>query len=294
MSKRIETVFKESSSAKDFIRSRIDREVIKSFKDQYYPDQQLSYLGLPGQYLLDILSWREFLGHATAIEGIDNEDIKQDLRLCVMKNRLERMVEIIYGDIDDILRLPGNPMTLSWPYHICNLDYCGGLVNKTDENISNRLEAIRSLIVRQEGHPFLLFLTLNLRDDDKGEMDVLLDEMEIGLDGSNLKSLEECFNAHREQGHAGRLKFYVPIFLMNNSHKFQFHFHPPILYQGTKQMMHFAIQLTPYQGLAAGRIIFPDDYVRILNTPLLLSHEADDLRIFHFPKVEIISQRGRT
>ena len=102
MSKKGQGSFKESSSAKDYIRATVDRNFIKAFKDQYYPDEKLSYLGLPGEYLLDILSWREFIGHITAVEGIEDEDIKQDLELRIMINRLK--VDLIYNNIDGILR----------------------------------------------------------------------------------------------------------------------------------------------------------------------------------------------
>ena len=57
-----------SSAAKDYVRHVVDRDIIRGFRNQHYPDQQLAYLGLPGEAILDILSWREFIGYCTAIE----------------------------------------------------------------------------------------------------------------------------------------------------------------------------------------------------------------------------------
>ncbi len=290
MSKRPSTgVFRESSSAKDFIRSTFDREIIKAFKQEHYPEHRLSYLGLPGEFLLDILSWREFLGHATAIEGASDRDVRQDLELRIQKNRLEDVVNLVYGNIDDILRSESAQEILKFPYHIINLDYCGGLVHKTNDNISNRLESIRSLLGIQEGTAFVLFLTVNLKDKDRREMDDLMDELEIRLESPGLNKLGDCFREHRDLGNAGRLKIYAPVFLMNSSPKFTFDFSPPILYQGTKQMMHFAVRCVPYSGLAAGRIIVPDDYINVINQPLLLSHEREDLRRHDLSKIEVVA-----
>src|SRR5207247_3569062 len=100
MSKRVAANKFTSSYAKDCIRSRIDRNIIKNFKQMHYPEKKLAYFGLPGEALLDILSWREFLGYCTAVENTGAAD---DLELNILKNHLEHIIHVERADIDELI-----------------------------------------------------------------------------------------------------------------------------------------------------------------------------------------------
>lgn len=289
MSRSTKGIFRSSSMAKDYIRSRIDREIVREFREEFYPESKLRYLGLPGKELLDVLSWREFIEYVSAIEGSDDEDERQDLELTIMKNKLDNVVDVIYDNIDDILTSDINNHSLKWPYQLVNLDYCGGLINRKEDTTSNRIDSIRGLISKQQDNAFLLFITLNLRDRDDGDMDQRLKEIEDGLYPYSLRNLVDSLEEHRQLGNVGKLKIYLPVFLLNNSPKYKPVFSPPVLYQGTKQMLHFVIKYVPFTGSASGRLIIPKDYVDILNQPLFLLHEGPDLRQYDFPNVDITS-----
>lgn len=269
MPKRAVTYAFTSSTAKDYIRSQIDRNVIQRFKQTYFPDQKLAYLGLPGLALLDILSWREFLGYCTAVENTDDAD---DLERNVLKNHLEHMVHLERADIDELIFRGDGRGKLLWPYHIVNLDYCGGLINVK----ARRVETLKKLFDRQTGAAFVLFLTLNLRDKDGGELDELVKQQEEDLLSLDLEGVKECFDKHRELNHAGLLKLYVPILLDTIARQHTLVFIPPILYQGTQQMVHFAVQCIPYTALGAGRVTLAQERIDLINLPLFFLHDSNE------------------
>ena len=274
-----------SSEAKNFIRDIFDFEIIRAFKHEYYQDQQLAYLGLPGEELLDVLSWRQFLGRWTGVQIADtpnNIAIAERMIHKVLWNRMERGFELIRADIDDLLDTEVGQQQLKWPYHIINLDYYGGLVNATENRSSRRLNALRGLFARQADVAFLLFLTLNLRDRDRGELTRLVNAEEEELSALEIEGVAECFATHREFGHAGELKIYVPIFLGANANRHTLIFHPPILYQGTQQMIHFAVHCIPYIENSSGRIFRTKDHLSFINLPLHILHSRDDLRKVEF------------
>lgn len=266
----------DSSSAKNQLRHTIDRELVRSLRDEHYPEQPLAYFGLAGEELLDVLAWREFMGRCTAVE--EHEDNAERLELNVLKNRLEGTVQLLRGSIDDLMLTGGPEGRLSWPYQIINLDYVGGLVNARADGSSRRITALQGLFERQAGAAFVLFLTLNLRDDDRGELDELVQQQEEDLVGLDLTGVRECFDRHRALGHAGLLKLYVPILLESAARQHSLVFIPPVLYQGTKQMMHFAVQCVPFSEMGAGRVSSTRSRIELVNLPLLTLHGEGSLK----------------
>lgn len=263
-----------SSNAKDYLRHVLDRQIIADFKDRHYPDQKLSYLGLPGPELLDVLSWREFIGDCTAIE---DTDAFEDLELNVLRNRLTGIVRVVRDGIDDLL-LTDSPC-LHWPHHIVNLDYTGGLAHRERRDRPlRRVDAIKRLLMQQSSTAFLLLLTVNLRNKDFGELEDLVQEVKDDLLALDFEGVEECFSKHVELGYVGLLKIYVPIFLDNNAIEHTLVFYPPILYQGTKQMMHFIVECVPYTKLEAGRVSKTTQRIELINLPLFTLHSYDSLK----------------
>jgi hypothetical protein len=272
-----------SSEAKDYVRSVMDRNVVKAFRDTHFPDTGLRYLGLPGPELLDLLAWREFVSVATAVEW-GKTDI---LELNVLRNRLEGKVQVLRADIDELISSPQERARLRWwPYSLVNLDYVGGLVNMTDSRESKRIAAIRCLIEASQAEPFLLLLTLNLRDDDQGELDNLVEAEEEQLAALGLNGVAEVFAAHRGLGHAGLLKIYVPVFIMQLARRHQVVIHAPVLYRGTQQMLHFAFEFHPYDDLIAGRMTDWRETVSAINLSLLVLDHPGELGRLELGSIE--------
>jgi hypothetical protein len=277
----------QTSSAKDYLRSEIDRELIRQLHEQHYSSQGLKYIGLPGPELLDILTWREYLKSCTAFEISDA--IAEEMELNVVRNRIEGIVEIVRGNIDDwISRM--DAVDLSWPYQVINLDYVGGLVNQRDDGTSRRIETLRSVFQRQRGAAFVLFLTLNPRDDDQGELDDFIDQLELDLATYGFSGLESAMEEHRNLGHAGLLKIYVPQVASNCAAHHNLEFLPPVLYTGTKTMIHFAVTCTPYTEMSAGRHVDSTEKIELINLPLLTLHSADGLRKVDIGTIRLIDE----
>ena len=205
----------------------------------------------------------------------------------MLKNHLEGIVHPMRGNIDELLSTAAGQSRLCWPYHIVNLDYYGGLVNCKENRESKRLEALKGLLARQRDVAFILLLTLNLRDKDRGELDDLVQQQEEDLRVIDPEGVRTCFEKHRELGHAGLLKIYVPVFLLNEAKRHTLEFLPPILYQGTQQMVHFVIQCTPYTALGAGRVLNNRDRVAEINKPLLLLNNPNELQSVTLGQIEI-------
>jgi hypothetical protein len=271
-----------SSEAKDFIRDQFDFEILRGFRREYYPDQQLAYFGLPGEQLLDILSWRSLIGRWTAVQinnSPEDQEVASRLVRNVMLNHLDRGFDPVWANIDELLTDPVQCSELGWPYQIINLDYYGGLVNAAgDERSSRRMEAIRAMFERQVGSAFVLFLTINLRDRDRGVLADQFKQEEEDLLALEVRGVSEVFAAHRELGNAGMLKIIVPVFLAGAALRHNLICQSPVLYQGTQQMIHFAVQCTPYREGGAGRVLRTRDRIDIINLPLLVLHGREDLR----------------
>jgi hypothetical protein len=78
-----------STLAKDFVRSLVDRPLIQQFQRRHFPGEGLAYLGLPGEQLRDILSWREFFVRWTAVQITDtaeNAEVADEIERAIMRN----------------------------------------------------------------------------------------------------------------------------------------------------------------------------------------------------------------
>ena len=270
-----------SSSAKDFIRERLDREIIRAFKGEHYGDTRLAYLGLPGESLLDILAWRDYIGRWTAVQIAETAQdlaVAERLETNVLKNHLETGLTFVRADIDWLLSTTEGRQRLHWPYQVVNLDYYGGLVYAAGDGSSRRIEALRGLFACQARTAFVLFLTLNLRDRDGGELERLVAAEEEDLGAADLTGVAECFRSHRELGRVGLLKLYVPRLLGRIADRHSLAFTPPILYRGTRPMVHFALRCMPFDEFAAGRAFGLRDRLALTNLPLHVLHDEENLR----------------
>ena len=141
----------ESTGNKDRVRKEDKALIEKEFKRK---KAQLSYLGMPSGELKDILEWRDYLSRCTAVENDFAQ--RHTLELNAVRLNLSGKIDILFGDIDNILAHGkdkyGNK--LKFPYDIVFLDYFGGILYRG----FRRVNAIDSLVSKQKGNSFLLFL----------------------------------------------------------------------------------------------------------------------------------------
>lgn len=204
-----------STPNKDTIRKDFDRYVIEDL--HLKNGKPLTYFGLPGPEMLDILEWRNYLGLVIAVE--------RDLyaRHFMRSNAFSKgfnpaSFQILFGDIDDII-LKGEDLEGMRPkesaFDVINLDYEGGLVYKDLAGTSKRVRAIKKLFDLQQAdkRDFVLLLTVNTRNRDWGEFDKTLDEVQNELEEYGVENISKVIEWYKTAGYAYKIKVYLPVHL---------------------------------------------------------------------------------
>lgn len=240
----------ESTENKDKVRKE-DKELIeKEFKRKKI---KLSYLGMPSGELKDILEWRDYLDRCTAVENDFAQ--RHELELNAVRLNLNGKIDILFGDIDDIL-IKGKDKygnKLIFPYDIIFLDYFGGILYRG----FRRVNAITSLISKQKGNSFLLFLTFNLKESGYAKSTIVHTLRKIKQefipfcfqDEKTKKQIAEVTGWYEDAEEIYRQKIFVPYFIKTNAENigFEVHAYPPFFYEGFRKnpMLHFAFKLVP-------------------------------------------------
>lgn len=204
-----------STPNKDLIRKEFDKYVIE---DQYRKKgERLTYFGLPGPEILDILEWREYLGKIIAVE----RDLyaRHFMRSKAFSKGFDPAnFQILFGDIDDVI-LKGQDFEGEKPkesaFDVVNLDYEGGLVYKDLAGGSKRIRAIKKLFSLQQAskRDFVLSVTVNTRNRDWGEFDKTLDEVQDELEEYGVEGVSKNIEWHKTAGYAYKIKVYLPVHL---------------------------------------------------------------------------------
>lgn len=204
-----------STPNKDLIRKEFDRQVIE---DQYLKKgKQLTYFGLPGPEMLDVLEWRSYLGTVIAVE----RDLyaRHFMRSKAFSKAFDPTgFQILFGDIDDII-LKGEDLEGMKPkesaFDVINLDYEGGLVYKDLTGASKRVRAIKKLFDLQQvvKKDFILLLTVNTRNRDWGEFDKTLEDVQDEIEEYGVENISNVIQWYKTAGYAYKIKVYLPVHL---------------------------------------------------------------------------------
>lgn len=228
-----------------------DTELIK--KEYAKKKRKLSYLGMPAGEMRDILAWKDYLERCSAVE-IDAK-IRSQLWLNVINSGLSDKVNILFGNIEDIL-IKGKDNfknKLQFPYDVVFLDCFGAILYHE----LKRIKAITSLIEKQKGNDFLLLLTFNIRERKycNQSINTVLDKMEKELLGYYLRDDKVKMKISKIIGwyksdqteEMYRQKIFGSYFIktMAEERGFKVHVYPPIFYLGFNDspMIHFAFKL---------------------------------------------------
>ncbi len=217
--------------------------------------RKLIYLGMPSGEMRDILAWQSYVDKCTAVE-IDPHQ-RSELVLNAIKNGLENNINLLFGDIEEILinGRDGFNNGLEFPYDIVFLDCFGTLVYKG----LKRIKAITSLIKKQKGNSFLFLITFNLRERrySKSSAIRVLDKIQKEVssfyihDDSIKKRVHDVMGWYKldKTNEMYRQKVFVSYFFkaIAEEHGFKIHVYPPIFYLGfnNSPMMHFSFKMIP-------------------------------------------------
>lgn len=230
---------------------KFDKEIIGHFAEK--KGKKLSYFGLPGPEMLDILEWKDHLQTYVAVE-ID-ENAYSDLILTALSNGLTSGFKAIHGDIDKII-LDENDVRVCFPFDLINLDYSGGILYKDKYGESARVDAWDKLFQKQKKHKedFLLLITLNARERAKGEMDIALDEMRDEIGKYIHMDISHAIEWYKKSEEYHKFKVYIPYLFRSKASysKYIPKCYPPIFYRGSsdRPMTHFVFEFTYLHGRA--------------------------------------------
>lgn len=252
-----------NSSNKDAVRAQWDLAILNGWSKRR--GRALSYFGLPGPGMLDVLCWRAVLdGRWTAIEERPKSGEKRDmadraaalLETNALASNLAAGLQILRGDVGEvILRAEDDYQTrpilcdeapaheARFAYDLVNLDFDGGLGFKSKSG-ARRVEALKTLFHRQRGQSFVLLLTINVRDTLGSEIDDYLHRLEAEAE----PELIAWYLAREKGEYEFKLKAAVPVFLLTAAEVqgFDVICHPPLVYTGhaSARMVHFALELS--------------------------------------------------
>lgn len=259
----------DGSEAKAALRRQWDKPIL--LRASQGGKTLLSYFGLPGPAVEDLIEWRQVIGVATGVERLRRardkrvEDLERHRRL--MRNVLAEGLtdfQLLRGDIEDVIlnacdqdrNVPkvndGNePHLMRFRYGLVNLDFLGGVGYRDKNGETKRVRALRKLFERQRGTSFVLLLTLNVRDT----MD---EEITTYLQRSSARQRAEVAPVLRWYAERGagereyKLKALVPLFIQSvaEGEMFSVRCYPPVAYTGSgrARLVHFVFELTHVAG----------------------------------------------
>jgi hypothetical protein len=257
----------EESPNKISVRQIWDLPIIQRWSERV--GHSLSYFGLPGPSISDILDWRPYLGYCTGVERFRKEKKprEEDLEVhrLIHKNALLKEIDefqLLLGDIEDIIidgvdlnrqrprmSLGNHPLLSSFSYDLANLDFLGGMGYKTEKTGKvRRVQALQKFLERQSGKDFLLILTLNVRDNIDDELVRYLEGAQYAAESEQVRSTLHWYATCTAGMKEYRLKATVPLFIQREGEVcgFDCFCYPPLVYTGSgaARMVHFVFELT--------------------------------------------------
>lgn len=255
--------------------------------------KELSYLGLTGPEIHDILDWRDHLSAIrtgvespgrTAKERLESANTIRRLNMNLMINGLSSGFQLLRADVEDIfihaLDNDKNPPQLNdggpaqsarFAYDLLNLDFDGGLGYKDGQGNAKRITALKKVFERQKGHSFILFLTVNHRHTLGDEIKEYIKGLQQRGSGSDWN---DTLNWYLERGDGEeeyKLKITVPHLIRDaaETNGFKCVCFPPVAYVGHKsaRMVHFAFELEAQ--ISNMRFFSPDSDTDLVQLPLL-------------------------
>jgi hypothetical protein len=256
------------------VRRTWDLQILQNWSQQ--SRVLLTYLGLPGEEIHDLLDWRQVLDRKrTGIESPGHNKRERDLadetigrlNTNVLAHRISSGFELLVGDAEDVIidghdvhgKKPqmsdgGAPHLARFSYDLVNLDFDGGLGYRSmrAHGTAKRTIAIKKLFERQEGHSFILLLTINVRHTLGEEIQEYLGNLQTRDRGLGWGETLSWYLNRGKGEEEYKLKAIVPSFVQAAAELRMFRSicRPPIVYDGHEhaRMVHFVFELERQPG----------------------------------------------
>lgn len=282
---------------KKALRRMWDKPILKMFSSHI--GRNLNYIGLPGPDIYDFKDWGDLLAWKTGVERYPRKNTR-DLDECRAKVRtMQKNImlsgwggqwELRKGEIENIILegvdvdgitpkyfkiKKGERPELTYDFH--NWDLQGGIGYKTKSKIHKRVEAIKKCVEYQRGHPFVFFLTVNVRHTLGDEFKQRLQDTARELGDPTQDTIFRWYSEQdaKDDMERYRQKAVIPLFIRDVAHynSFDCFCYPPVYYRGYEEhLLHFVYVLTP-----KGTIFptFSNQTMRdVLNLPLIHANEG--------------------
>lgn len=250
------------------IRRLWDRAILERWRRKQTRNT-LTYFGLPGPDICDLIDWKDVLDRLrSGVESLGRTKREQKKAIEDMGRLgtnlfvagIDSGFQLLRGDIEDLILdgvdndgnrpqiTDGRPAHIAcFGYDVVNLDFDGGIGYREDNGHAKRVAAIKKLFERQEGHSFVLFLTINVRDTMGSEIEDYLHGLQTRDRGAGWREMIGWYLSRAGGEREYKLKAAVPSFIhvISEARVFQCISRPPIAYVGHKQahMIHFAFEL---------------------------------------------------
>lgn len=262
------------SANKQAIRRRWDLPILRTAVSRL--GSRLSYFGMPGAEIVDILDWDEVLQEKTCVQIVRRaaRDREEDLEILrkMKSNLMIRNIEnwqVLRGAIEDIiirghdidrntpLQVSGVLGDLRLRYSLYNLDFLGGFAYKTTKpsdsaTKSHRVRALEALFTRQRGAHFSLLLTVNVRDTFGLEPANFFREEAIRTNSTFLLEASKWIDNLDSGNKHHLLRLWIPLWirLVAEMQGFKCHCFPPVFYVGHEnaRMVHFVFDFDFVEG----------------------------------------------
>jgi hypothetical protein len=254
--------------------------------------KKLSYLGLPGADINDLVDWREYLDRLrTGVErnrnGLVGETDRINQRrilssVCARGEEFSSGFELRRGNIEDLIiggvdgdgvkpQLGDGRIDGRFYYDLVNLDFCGGAGYADKKGQVKRIKAFQKLAERQQDKDFLLLVTFNVRDKMGTQIvDYLTSAQARYSRDTEFASMLKWYAGVGEGDQAYVLKASVPMFVQQEFEIFGFHIfaYPPLMYEGTgegSRLVNFMFnaRFVPGRSMLVTSEQNPDDLVRL-------------------------------
>ncbi len=243
------------SDAKQRLRKIWDAPIISAVSE-FIVKGRLNYFGLPGPMVEDIRDWKQYVGPIFALER-NRQDVASLCSNAAALGLLQFGFHCECGELDDfVIRCASDGQSTlkkNW-FHLLNLDYCGGWIYKDAAGNAKRVAAFDALVQVQRDTFFaqigasrpqksygLLLMTLNVRSDDKGEINRYV-RRQIADEIPDV-NLRKAVMGLPEKGHEHwLLRYYVMHNVVEkmSSKGFRVYAFPPLWYRSGKSgLVHF-------------------------------------------------------
>jgi hypothetical protein len=299
-------MFKDTAN-KSVIRTRWSLPIIQEYARQL--GRPLNYFGMPGPRVLDLIAWKGSLGLKTAVQIVrsgrqqreEDSEAVSNILMNAANAGVATQFQLLRGAVEDVILngidIDGAKPSLAqmqkgdqvrFTYDLFNLDFEGGIhykaaSTKRGNSGSLRLKALEKLFERQQGHDFLLFLTLNVRDTLGDEPIKYLLETAERCANKAVQEVVQWTVALSDGNKHIQLATWLPIYIKEQAeiHQFACESLPPISYEGCDRarMVHFTF-LCAYVPDRNLRVASPQGYPDLVALPIL---QAADDQLKQFP-----------